>query len=95
MSPIGLITALLSTAAGACGTIGLLVLCVASAPNSSEAQAAQIRFWAITASAVGVITLIGAITLLVFARPWLAAAVGGLPMAVLIGLLIVASLPRS
>ncbi|HMN97355.1 MAG TPA: hypothetical protein PKC43_12855 [Phycisphaerales bacterium] len=79
--------AILSTACGVLGTLSLLILCVAGAPNSSAAQAASIRLWAIATIIGGIAAVAGAIIFLRAGQPLAAAIVGGLPAAVVVALM--------
>lgn len=85
---MGYVMAAVSTAAGALASLGLLVLVMASMANSTDAQLAAAKRWMLVIAAGGVIAAAGAVWLALHGRPWTGAAVGGLPVAGMIGLFI-------
>lgn len=73
------ILAVLSTIAGAGASGTMLVLLLASSPNSSPQQFASIRNWMIAIAVVALLGIVGAIWALVVKRPWHAAGIGLAP----------------
>jgi len=88
MRTTGIILAALTIAAGAFGTLSLVVLCFAGAPNSSPAQLRLIYRLMALAGVGGLICLVASIILIVYQHYWWAGIVGGLPVLVLIGLIV-------
>ena len=80
MSSIGpSILAVLGALVGLCASGLLLILLVASSPNSTPQQWAQIRGWMVAVMAVALLGLGGAVWGLVVKRPWVAAGAGLAP----------------
>lgn len=70
---------ILSTLAGQVAAWLLLVFLLASAPNSSPAQELAIKRWCITTVAIGLVSLVAAVWLLVIHHTWLSSVVGVVP----------------
>ncbi len=87
MNLIPIILATLCTIAGAVGSLGLWVLSIAMAPNSSPAQEAQLKLMFVGTPIVGVAIIAAACVLMAFNQPGWAAVVGALPAVVLLGLI--------
>lgn len=85
---MGYVMAVLSTAAGCVASLSLLVLVMASGANSTDAQLAALKRWMVVITVGGLAVAGGAVWLAVHGRPWTGAAVGGLPVAGMIGLFI-------
>lgn len=80
MSSIGpSILAVLGALIGLCASGLMLILLLASSPNSSPQQWAQIRGWMIAVAAVALVGLAGAVWGLIVKRPWMAAGAGLAP----------------
>jgi hypothetical protein len=74
-----LIATLASTFAGALSTLGALVLIIAGSPNSSDAQLASLKRWAIGWIVLGLCSIVGAIWAIQSRRMLLGAGIGGFP----------------
>ncbi len=72
--------AILSTLAGMFVSLIMVVMLLASAPNSSPEQWAQIRNWLIAVIVAAVAGLAGAVWLLIVKKPWYAIGMGGFPV---------------
>jgi hypothetical protein len=80
MSSIGpSILAVLGAITGLFASGLMLILLVASSPNSTPQQWAQIRGWMIAVTAVAILGLAGAVWGLIVKRPWLATGAGLAP----------------
>lgn len=71
--------AILSALVGAVTSLSMLILLVASAPNSSASQWATIKAWMMAVAAVGACGLIAAIWLMAVKRPGYGAGAGIVP----------------
>lgn len=87
MNLVPIVLASLCTVAGAIGTLGLWVLSIAMAPNSSPAQEAQLKLMFVGTPIVGVAIVASACVLMAFNQPIWAAIVGAFPAVVLLGLI--------
>lgn len=85
---MGYAAAVFSTVAGALASLSLLVLVMASTANSTDAQLAAAKRWMLVIALGGAAAAGGAVWLAFHGRPWTGAAVGGLPVAGMIGLFI-------
>ena len=74
------VLAILATIGGVGASVMLLVLLIASAPNSKPEMLAQIKSWALAIAIVTVISVVSAVWLMVVGRPWHAAGAGGFPI---------------
>jgi hypothetical protein len=74
------VLAILATIGGMGASVMLLVLLVASAPNSKPEMLAQIKGWMLAIAIVTAASVVSAVWLMVVGRPWLAAGAGGFPM---------------
>ena len=79
MNIILLLVALGSTLAGALSTFSALILILAGSPNSSDAQLASLKRWAIGWIVLGLCSIVGAIWAIQSRRMLLAAGIGGFP----------------
>ena len=88
MSGLAIAGAILSTIVGAGAALSWMVLIVAGMPNSSPEQEAALWrfFWALGAG--GLLCFALAVTLLVYRRAGMAAAVGAFPAVALIGFVV-------
>lgn len=75
-----LVGAILSTLCGAAASLLMLVLLVASAPNSTQAQAAGLRAIAIGTLAVALASVIGSASAVAIARSGVATVLGAMPL---------------
>jgi hypothetical protein len=84
----------LAVAAGVLGTLTMLVMCLAGAPNSSPPQIRRIKQIMLLSAVLGAAMAAGGIWLIVQGHPWWAALVGGFPMIFVTGGIVYLSLPR-
>ncbi|MGE3109760.1 MAG: hypothetical protein AB7G11_06680 [Phycisphaerales bacterium] len=82
------VLAILAIIAGVMASLGLFVLLLAGAPNSSPQMLARLKAGLLATAIIGTALMTGAVWALVEGRPGLAALVGGFPAAFLIGLFI-------
>lgn len=75
-----LVGAILSTLCGAAASLLMLVLIVASAPNSTPAQAAGLRALAIGTLAVALASIVGSASAVAIARSGVATVLGAMPL---------------
>ncbi len=79
----------LSTVIGFKASLLMLVLLLASAPNSTPAQASTIKWLMLSVGVTCLLGLIGGVGSIIVGRPWLGAGLGAVPTAYTIGLFIV------
>lgn len=75
-------------AAGALGTLVILVFILAGGANSKPEEAAMLRMWLIASAAGGLACFAGGIALLSMHKPGFAALVGAAPMLFVVGCMI-------
>jgi hypothetical protein len=86
---MAVIVAVLSTLAGAGASLMMVVLLLASAPNSKPEQWMQIKMLMLAVAIMGFLGLVGAVWAMCVDRPWLASAAGIMPAGVVIVMLAV------
>lgn len=80
---------------GIAGSLALATLLLASGANASEHDIVVLKRWLLVTAVGGVGVVALGIWLIVGGRPWWAAAVGSLPMAALLGLIVWVEFTRS
>lgn len=75
------VLAVASSLVGALGTVAMLTLLLASAPNSTPEQLSRLNWLMLSVGLVGLAGLAGAVVALLAGRQWLAAGAGLAPAA--------------
>jgi hypothetical protein len=83
------VLASLSTVIGFKASLLMLVMLLASAPNSTPAQAATIKWLMLSVAAACVLGLVGGVGSIIAGRPWLGAGLGAVPTVYVVGLVVV------
>lgn len=83
-----LISAVLSTAIGALGTISVLIFLLVGSANSSAETYAGLKRWMLIAGVIGLSAMVGAAFAMFHGRHLLAAGIGGAPALVVAALIL-------